>query len=86
MPNLACAIKTTLNVPGSPAGEITHRQRKKFAAQKIEHGGVESHRSEREQIFLCERRELDENNRRDHAEQDRAQQSEIVFHDHFVDS
>src|SRR5437764_1050712 len=62
--DLACAIEPALNIARPPAGKIAHRQREKLPAEKIENSGIEPHRGKGEQIFLCDRRQLHKNNRR----------------------
>ncbi len=79
--HLPGAVEPTLNVACPPAGEISHRQGEKFSAKKIENRRIEPHRGESEQIFLRQGRELHEDERREHPEQNGLQQPEIVFHD-----
>src|SRR5437762_6692741 len=82
--NLACAIEPALNIARPPAGKIAHRQREKLPAEKIENSGIEPHRGEGEQIFLCDRCELHKNNRGEHAEDDSLEKTEIILDDHLV--
>src|SRR6266478_6252227 len=82
--NLACAIEPALNVTRPPAGKIAHRQREKLPAEKIKNSGIEPHRGEGEQIFLCDRCQLHKNNRGEHAEDDGLEKAEIILDDHLV--
>ena len=84
MPNLAGPVQTPLDVSRPPTREISHRQRKKFPAQKIENCGVETDRGKGEQVFLRKGGELDENERCEHAQQNHFQQADVIFDDDFI--
>src|SRR5438309_11571877 len=82
--DLTSAIEAALNVARPPAGKIAHRQREKLPAEKIENSGIEPHRGESEQVFLCDRCELHKNDRGEHAEDDGLEKAEIILDDYLV--
>src|SRR5678816_786403 len=83
--DLTCSIEPALNIARPPAGKITHRQREKLPAEKIENCGIEPHRSKSEQIFLCDRCQLHKNDRGEHAEDDDLEKTEIILDNYLVD-
>src|SRR5260370_7632131 len=77
--NLPWAVKTTVNGARPTTCEITNRQGKKFPTQEIEHCRIKAHCCKGDQIFLCKGGELHEDEHGEHPEQDRFQQTDVVF-------
>src|SRR5439155_23477108 len=83
--DLPSTVEAPLNVAGTPAGKIAHRQREKLPAQKVENGCIQSNGGEGEQVFLRDRRHLNKDDCTEHAEDDRLEETDIVFNDDLVD-